>query len=180
MIHRILSLSEIKTDSLFLWGPRQTGKSTLLKQLFPEVPFYDLLKSDVYALYKLNPSRLREECMMLEEGSVVIIDEVQKIPALLDEVHWLMTNRDIRFILCGSSARKLKRTGANLLGGRAIRKVLHPFVSAEIQDFNLDKAVNYGTVTPSLSYREPTKTSASLYRRLSATRNNCRGFGAAA
>ncbi len=144
MIHRILSLSEIKTDSLFLWGPRQTGKSTLLKQLFPEVPFYDLLKSDVYALYKLNPSRLREECMMLEEGSVVIIDEVQKIPALLDEVHWLMTNRDIRFILCGSSARKLKRTGANLLGGRAIRKVLHPFVSAEIQDFNLDKAVNYG------------------------------------
>ena len=81
---------------------------------------------------------------MLEEGSLVIIDEVQKIPALLDEVHWLKTNRNIRFILCGSNARKLKRSGANLLGGRAIRKILHPLVSAEIPDFDLDKAVNQG------------------------------------
>jgi predicted AAA+ superfamily ATPase len=129
---------------MFLWGPRQTGKSTLLKQMFPQVPYYDMLKSDVYTQYKLKPSLLRDECMMLEEGSLVIIDEIQKIPALLDEVHWLMTNRDIRFILCGSSARKLKRSGANLLGGRAIRKVLHPLVSAEIPDFDLDKAVNQG------------------------------------
>ena len=120
MLHRILSLNDVENDSLFLWGPRQTGKSTLLKQLFPNVPYYDLLKSDVYAQYKLQPSMFSNECMMLEEGSMVIIDEVQKIPSLLDEVHWLMTNRNLRFILCGSSARKLRRTGANLLGGRAI------------------------------------------------------------
>ena len=144
MLTRIQKLLEIREDSMFLWGPRQTGKSTLLKQLFPDAPYYDLLKSEVYTLYKMKPSRLRDECMMMEEGEVVIIDEVQKIPELLDEVHWLMVNRGIHFILCGSSARKLKRSGANLLGGRAIRKTLHPLVSAEIPDFDIDKAVNVG------------------------------------
>lgn len=144
MLTRIQKLQEIREDSMFLWGPRQTGKSTLLKQLFPDAPYYDLLKSEVYALYKVKPSRLRDECIMMEEGEIVIIDEVQKIPELLDEVHWLMVNRGIHFILCGSSARKLKRSGANLLGGRAIRKTLHPLVSAEIPDFDIDKAVNVG------------------------------------
>ena len=144
MLTRIQKLLEIREDSMFLWGPRQTGKSTLLKQLFPDAPYYDLLKSEVYTLYKMKPSRLRDECMMMDEGEVVIIDEVQKIPELLDEVHWLMVNRGIHFILCGSSARKLKRSGVNLLGGRAIRKTLHPLVSAEIPDFDIDKAVNVG------------------------------------
>ena len=144
MLTRIQKLQEIREDSMFLWGPRQTGKSTLLKQLFPDAPYYDLLKSEMYALYKMKPSRLRDECIMMEEGEIVIIDEVQKIPELLDEVHWLMVNRGIHFILCGSSARKLKRSGANLLGGRAIRKTLHPLVSAEIPDFDIDKAVNVG------------------------------------
>ena len=144
MLARIQKLQEIREDSMFLWGPRQTGKSTLLKQLFPDAPYYDLLKSEVYALYKMKPSRLRDECMLMEEGEIVIIDEVQKIPELLDEVHWLMVNRGIHFILCGSSARKLKRSGANLLGGRAIRKTLHPLVSLEIPDFDIDKAVNVG------------------------------------
>lgn len=146
MLDRLLKLNEIHTDSLFLWGPRQTGKSTLLKTLFPDVPYYDMLKSDVFSVYKLRPSQLRQECMMLDEGAVVIIDEVQKIPPLLDEVHWLIVNKGINFVLCGSSARKLKRSGANLLGGRALRKVLHPLVSAEIPDFNIDKAVNHGTL----------------------------------
>ena len=144
MLSRLLSLKDIADDSIFLWGPRQTGKSTLLRQLFPDAPYYDLLKSDVFAKYKLRPSQLREECIMLDEGSIVIIDEVQKIPALLDEVHWLIVNRGIHFILCGSSARKLRRSGANLLGGRAIRKTLHPFVSAEIPEFYLDHAINCG------------------------------------
>ena len=157
MLNRLLSLSDIESDSLFLWGPRQTGKSTLLKQLFPNVPYYDLLKSDVYTKYKLKPSLLRDECMMLDEGSVVVIDEVQKIPALLDEVHWLMTNKDIRFILCGSSARKLRRTSANMLGGRAIRKVLHPLVSAEIPDFDLDKAINHGMLPRHYLIENPKK-----------------------
>ncbi|MBR1941431.1 MAG: ATP-binding protein [Bacteroidaceae bacterium] len=144
MLERIEKLKEIQEDSIFLWGARQTGKSTLLKALFPNAPYYDLLKSDVYTALSLRPSQLREECLMLEEGTLVIIDEVQKLPILLDEVHWLMTNRDIRFILSGSSARKLRRQGANMLGGRAIRKVLYPLVSAEIPDFDITRALNNG------------------------------------
>lgn len=144
MLRRILELKEIQEDSLFLWGSRQTGKSTLLRSLFPKVPYYDLLKSDVRMAFQLRPSLLREECGVLDDGSIVIIDEVQKVPALLDEVHWLIENKGLRFILCGSSARKLRRSGANLLGGRALRRVLFPLVSAEIPDFNLERALNHG------------------------------------
>ena len=94
--------------------------------------------------FQLRPSQFREECMMLDEGELVIVDEVQKVPALLDEVHWLMENKQLRFILSGSSARKLRRSGANLLGGRALRSTLFPLVSAEIPDFNLNRALNNG------------------------------------
>lgn len=146
MIERLLSLRDIEEDSLFLWGPRQTGKSTLLMSRFPNAPYYDLLKSDVFSKYRMQPSLLRDECMMLDDDDVVIVDEVQKVPALLDEVQWLIVNKGLHFILCGSSARKLKRAGANMLGGRAIRKVMHPFVSAEIPDFDLEQAVNYGMI----------------------------------
>lgn len=144
MLNRVLKLTEIAEDSIFLWGARQTGKSTLLRELFPNARYYDLLKSDECARFAMRPALLREECEMLDEGELVIIDEVQKIPALLDEVHWLMSNKGLRFILCGSSARKLRRCGANLLGGRAIRKSLYPLVSAEIPDFNIDTALNNG------------------------------------
>jgi predicted AAA+ superfamily ATPase len=90
---------------------------------------------------------LREELQNLDADKVlVIIDEIQKIPQLLDEVHWLMTNRKLRFVLCGSSARKLMRSGANLLGGRALRTVLYPLVSAEIPDFDLIRAVRNGMI----------------------------------
>lgn len=141
---RIPRLEDVQSDSIFLWGARQTGKSTLLKMLFPDAPYYDLLQSDQFSRFNMRPSLLREECALLDDSSVVIIDEVQKVPALLDEVHWLMSNRGIRFVLCGSSARKLRRCGVNLLGGRAIRKVLFPLVSAEIPDFDIDHAVNNG------------------------------------
>lgn len=144
MLERILKLHEIEDDSLFLWGSRQTGKSTLLKALFPNAKLYDLLKTDVRTTFQLHPSRLREECEMLDEGQLVIIDEVQKVPALLDEVHWLIENKRLRFILSGSSARKLRRSGANLLGGRALRRTLFPLVSAEIPDFDLQRALNNG------------------------------------
>ena len=144
MYKRIISLEESLTDSVFLWGSRQTGKSTLLKTLFPSARYYDLLKTDVRFAFQLRPALLREECEMLEDGELVIIDEVQKVPALLDEVHWLIENKHLNFILSGSSARKLRRGGANLLGGRALRRTLFPFVSAEIPDFNLDKALNNG------------------------------------
>lgn len=139
-------------ESCFLWGPRQTGKSTLLKQLFPGAPYYDLLKSDEYERLIRRPSLLREELLanvanvanVSQESSPVIIDEVQKIPQLLDEVQWLIVNKNISFVLCGSSARKLKRTGANLLGGRALRYELYPLVSSEIPDFDLMRAINHG------------------------------------
>ena len=144
MLERIIKLEEAENDSIFLWGSRQTGKSTLLKKLFPKAVLYDLLKTDVRIAFQTRPARLREECEMLEDGELVIIDEVQKVPALLDEVHWLIENKGLRFILSGSSARKLRRSGANLLGGRALRRTLYPLVSAEIPDFDLIRAINHG------------------------------------
>lgn len=132
-------------ESCFLWGARQTGKSTLLKSLFPHSPRYDLLLSDEYGRLIRRPSLLREELLAAPPGSKpVVIDEVQKIPELLDEVQWLAVNHQIQFILCGSSARKLKRSGANLLGGRALRYELFPLVYPEIPDFDLLRALNHG------------------------------------
>ena len=157
MLDRLLKLQEIEDDSLFLWGSRQTGKSTLLKALFPKARLYDLLKTDVRMSFQLRPALLREECELLDEGELVIIDEVQKVPALLDEVHWLMENRGLRFILSGSSARKLRRSGANLLGGRALRFTLFPFVSAEIPDFDLHRALNNGMLPRHYLVADPSK-----------------------
>jgi len=144
MYIRLLKLEETAEDSLFLWGARQAGKSTLLKTLFPNARRYDLLKSEEFERLFRNPELLREELQDADPHRLVIIDEVQKIPRLLDEVHWLMSNRSIRFVLCGSSARKLMRCGANLLGGRALRTVMYPLVSAEIPDFDLHKAIHNG------------------------------------
>ena len=157
ILERILKLREVEDDSLFLWGSRQTGKSTLLKTLFPKARFYDLLKTDVRMAFQLRPALLREECEMLDEGTLVIVDEVQKVPALLDEVHWLMENRGLRFILSGSSARKLRRSGANLLGGRALRCTLFPLVSAEIPDFDLSRALNNGMLPRHYLVADPSR-----------------------
>jgi predicted AAA+ superfamily ATPase len=149
MYKRIINLLLSETETCFLWGPRQTGKSTLLKTLFPDARVYDLLLSNEYHRLLTNPGLIREECLAENEATEkkklpVIIDEVQKIPALLDEVHWLIENAGMRFILCGSSARKVKRGQANLLGGRAVRYELHPLVYPEIPDFSLTKALNSG------------------------------------
>lgn len=157
MLSRFIDLSDIGNESCFLWGARQTGKSTLLSLRFPEARYIDLLKSDEFERYNRRPALLREELSLLTAGELVIIDEIQKLPALLDEVHWLMTNHDLRFILSGSSARKLKRSGANLLGGRAVRKSLYPLVSTEIPDFDLVKACNYGTLPRHYLAANPTK-----------------------
>ena len=156
MLERILKLEEATSNSLFLWGSRQTGKSTLLKTLFPKATTYDLLKSDVRMALQMRPALLREECELLDDGELVIIDEVQKVPALLDEVHWLIENKHLRFILSGSSARKLRRSGANLLGGRALRKTLFPLVSAEIPDFDLNRALNHGMLPRHYLMENPT------------------------
>ncbi|MFZ5429539.1 MAG: ATP-binding protein [Bacteroidota bacterium] len=146
MYLRRLSLEDENNDSIFLWGARQTGKTTLLKHLYPQAKYYDLLLANEFERLLRDPSLLSQELAYLKEGDLVIIDEVQKVPQLLDEVHSLIHRKNLRFILSGSSPRKLKRSGANLLGGRALKKILFPLVSAEIPDFNLIKAVNNGMI----------------------------------
>lgn len=154
---RIQKILEIQDDSVFLWGARQVGKSTLVKKLFPDAKVYDLLKSDEYSRLLRRPQLLREELISYDETKVVVIDEIQKIPSLLDEVHWLIVNRGIRFVLCGSSARKLKRVGTNLLGGRALPVMLFPFVSAEISDFDMFRAINNGMIPRHYMVHNPQK-----------------------
>ena len=146
MLHRILDLNTDYNDSVFLWGARQVGKTTLLDELYPNCRRYDLLRAKDYNRLLRSPELLGEELDALGPEDTVVIDEVQKIPQLLDEVHSLIQRRGIRFILSGSSPRKLKRYGANLLGGRAVRKVLYPLVSAEVPDFDIVKAVNNGMI----------------------------------
>lgn len=142
---RLQNFANLGNESCFLWGARQTGKTTLLQHLFPDSPRYDLLLSDEFARLTRNPSLLREELLAKKPIKMpVIVDEIQKIPSLLDEIQWLIVNHDIQFVLCGSSARKLKRTGANLLGGRALRYELYPLVFKEIPDFDLLRALNHG------------------------------------
>lgn len=132
-------------ESVMLWGARQTGKSTLLGTLFPDAQWFDLLKTDLYRRYLTDPVQFREAVLAdTGQGRVVIVDEIQKVPALLDEVHGLMVHHGVRFILSGSSPRKILRSGANLLGGRALRYELYPLVSAEIPDFDLMRALNHG------------------------------------
>lgn len=154
----MISLEKSITESCFLWGPRQTGKSTLLKTLFPGARRYDLLLSDIYRRLLSRPALLREDLAAETAGAVsspVIIDEVQKIPELMDEIHWLIENSGHRFILCGSSARKLKRKHANLLGGRAVRYELRPLVFPEIPDFSLDRALNTGLLPRHYNHSHP-------------------------
>lgn len=112
--------------------------------IFPKSKYYDLLENDTYERLRRNPSLLRQELSQCRPGEIVIIDEIQLIPELLNEVHWLITRSNIHFILSGSSARKIRRKGVNALGGRAIRNVLYPLVSAEIENFDIIRAVNHG------------------------------------
>ena len=131
-------------ESSFLWGARQTGKSTLLKKLYPDVFYFDLLLSSDYDRFLRNPSALREILEIKGHTKPVIIDEIQRIPSLLNEVQWLIVNRGFQFILSGSSPRNILRSGGNLLGGRGLRYELYPLVSVEIPDFDLLKALNSG------------------------------------
>ena len=147
MFERSLSLPDSGQESFFLWGPRQTGKSTLLKRRYPEARRIDLLKADEFRRYAVHPELLRQEIEAEEPrpGRQVVIDEIQRVPALLDEVHWLIENRGLHFALCGSSARKVRRGAANLLGGRALRYHLHGLTAREIgSDFDLPRMLNHG------------------------------------
>lgn len=146
---RIITIQLPKGQSAFLWGARKTGKSTYLKTAFPDSRVYDFLKTDLMLELSKRPALLREQLLAADNQTLsrpVILDEVQKVPQVLDEVHWLIENRGIQFILCGSSARKLRRGHVNLLGGRAWRYEMFPLVSPELEQVDLLRVLNHGTI----------------------------------
>ncbi len=146
MYHRIFDIENRLDEAMFLFGGRQTGKSTLLKERFPRAVYIDLLKSELRNRFKQHPEEFRESLLRYPPETLVIVDEIQKVPDLLDEVHTLITDYGLWFILSGSSARKIKKAGVNNLGGRAIPEYLYPLVSAEIPDFDLESAVQNGMI----------------------------------
>ncbi len=138
----------VKNKSLFLFGPRSTGKTTLLIEQFKKSQIINLLRSEVFLRLSSNPSEIRDLIRKIihdhDDEKFIIIDEIQKLPILLDEVHDLIESEKIKFILTGSSARKLKRSGVNLLAGRAWQTHLFPLSFSEITDFNLEKYLLIG------------------------------------
>ncbi len=154
-IPRTLNLrKELEKKSCFLFGPRQTGKSWLIRHTLKEFRTYNLLDNETYLKLSRSPKRLREELRPKER--IVIVDEIQKLPTLLDEIHLLIEEYGIHFLLTGSSARKLRRGGVNLLGGRARIRYLHPFTYAELgNEFDLMRAVNHGLLAPIYFSEDP-------------------------
>jgi uncharacterized protein len=155
-IQRKLKLENVLLEkSCFLFGPRQTGKSSLIEHtLSKKTIIYNLLESDLFLKLQKNPEILRKELLVsTKSGAIVVIDEIQKIPALLNEVHALIETHKLRFLLTGSSARKLRRAGVNLLGGRARVYNLKPLSFHEIgtENFDLLKALNRGLI-PSIYF----------------------------
>ncbi len=160
MFQRNLTLPAAGRETFFLWGPRQTGKTTLLRQTYPNAVWIDLLKAEEYRRYLDHPEWLRSELPKTGSMPFVVIDEVQKLPQLLDEVHWLHENLGVQFALCGSSARKVRRGQANLLGGRAIRYELFGLTSAEIgEDWDINRMLNHGSKTIRKS-KDPSSSAA--------------------
>jgi predicted AAA+ superfamily ATPase len=144
LVHRLLRPPD---RSFFLFGPRGTGKSTWLRQVLPKAVWFDLLDTSLYLELSRDPHRLEALIGKRSSGSWIVLDEIQKIPTLLDEVHRLMETRRWRFALCGSSARKLRRGGANLLAGRAITINMEGFSAAELgSDFDLEFSLNWGAL----------------------------------
>lgn len=162
MYKRTLKLVQtLETKSIILTGPRQTGKSTLLRAELPDALFIDLLEADTFRRLVTQPEVLRE-FVEFNPGKPVVIDEIQKIPPLLDEVHRLIErDKKLRFILTGSSARKLRREGVNLLGGRARRLRLHPLTALEINLFHnkhkltLSQILQWGSLPSILTSKTP-------------------------
>jgi len=153
MIPRYLDLPQILAKkSCFLFGPRQTGKSTLARQQLPHYPIYNLLDQSLYLRLSQNPALIRQSLQPAD--SLIIIDEIQKMPVLLNEVQLMIDEHAIRFLLTGSSSRSLRRKGVNLLGGRARSRNLHPFIRKELGDhFSLDRALTFGLI-PSIYFSD--------------------------
>lgn len=150
ILKRVLDINLPERQSLFLWGARKAGKSTFLKNHFPNSLYIDLLQHSTFLEYSKNPSLLRERIEAIGYTNIktpIIIDEVQKVPNILDEVHWMIENfKGISFIMCGSSIRKLKNIGSNLLGGRAWRQIFLPLCYPELQKFDLLHILNNGLI----------------------------------
>lgn len=163
MYKRIIDLpSLLERKSFFLFGPRGTGKTTLVQHTLQDAIIIDLLEIQTYREYLKNPSQISEQKL----GPIVVIDEVQKLPEILDEVHRLIEKEKVTFLLTGSSARKLKRGGANLLAGRAWWADLFPLTSQEITDFDLLTYFNRGglpAIYPSEDYEEELRAYTALY-----------------
>lgn len=160
LFKRSIELPPSGTESFFLWGPRQCGKTTLLKRTYPAGHWIDLLNSDAYRRYFARPEMLRLELVAtsFDASRQVIIDEIQKVPQLLNEVHWLIENRGLSFALCGSSARKVRRGAANLLGGRAARFELRGMSATELgSNFDLNKLLNTGYLPRIYTARQPAR-----------------------
>lgn len=157
-------------QSFFLFGPRGTGKTTWLKAKFPKALFIDLLEADTFRTYSARPERLREVVLGRPGLETVVIDEIQKVPELLAEVHGLIEKKvGVQFILTGSSSRKLKRSGVDLMAGRVLKHSLHPFMAVELaSDFNLERALRWGLIPLVVRAAEPEKiltSYAALYVR---------------
>ena len=161
-VPRLLDLPRLlEKRSHFLFGPRQTGKTSLVRHSLKEAKVYDLLDTSVFLVLSRNPGRISEE--LGPRDSIVVIDEIQRLPILLNEVHRLIESRGVRFLLTGSSARKLRRGGINLLGGRARIKNLHPLTWKELGDqFDLGRAMDRGLL-PSIYFSDDPRADLLAY-----------------
>jgi predicted AAA+ superfamily ATPase len=161
-VQRILDLPALmEKKSHFLFGPRQTGKTSLIRHTLKGAKVYDLLDTSIYLALSQSPGRIGQE--LTAEDRIVVIDEIQRLPILLNEVHRLIEKHGIRFLLTGSSARKLRRGGVNLLGGRARTKYLHPFTYKELgAKFDLRRAIERGLL-PSIYFSDNPRADLQAY-----------------
>ncbi len=166
-MENVSRIFEFPQGSFFLFGPRGTGKSTLLKRRLPDALYIDLLNPERYRSLQARPERLNELMAGSPAAETIIIDEIQRVPELLNVIHAALEGPgNQRFIMTGSSARKLRREGTNLLGGRAANLSLHPFMACELSEFNVDEALRWGLlplVRDSLNPDETLAGYANLY-----------------
>ncbi len=150
---RQLRIDLPRGKSAFLWGPRKTGKTYWLRHAFPNETVIDLLQTDLFSDYAVRPALLRER--YADHKDLIIVDEIQMVPNLLNEIHWLIENKGLSFLMTGSSARKLRRRHANLLGGRAWRFTMCPLTFLETEDFDLEQVMISGLLPPHFLSDDP-------------------------
>lgn len=178
----MLKLPLASGSSLFLFGPRGTGKTTWIKNFLPSAIYIDLLEFQLYKKFSADPGRLAEHipASFTAASDWVVIDEVQKVPELLNEVHRLIESQHYKFLLTGSSARSLRRKGVNLLAGRALHYHMHPFTVQELCDgFDLQRALQFGLLPIASTQENPQKyLDAYVHTYLLTRRGNARGINA--